>query len=70
MDAKAVIADSDADGLNDYDEVKVYGSNPLVYDTDGDIVSDGREVELGTNPLVKEDSFCISYIDINFFYYR
>jgi hypothetical protein len=44
-------ADSDGDGLFDADEVGVYGTNPAVYDTDGDGTGDGAEVYYGTNPL-------------------
>jgi len=55
--------DTDGDGLNDYDEVLVYGTNCALPDTDGDGLTDGDEVNgiaspkaaLGTlfsNPLV------------------
>jgi hypothetical protein len=43
--------DRDNDGLYDDDEMEVYGTNPDVYDTDGDGVGDGEEVYLGTDPL-------------------
>jgi hypothetical protein len=43
--------DSDGDGLYDTDETSVYGTNPGVYDTDGDGTGDGAEVYYGTNPL-------------------
>jgi hypothetical protein len=36
--------DSDDDGLTDFEEVNVYQTNPLHWDTDGDTVSDGIEV--------------------------
>ena len=42
--------DSDGDGLFDTDETQVYGTNPSVYDTDGDGVGDGTEVYNGTSP--------------------
>jgi len=42
--------DSDNDGLFDRDEVKVYKTNPLNSDTDGDGVLDGVEVRAGFNP--------------------
>jgi thrombospondin type 3 repeat protein len=42
--------DSDNDGLLDTDETQVYGTNPWVYDTDGDGVGDGQEVYNGTSP--------------------
>lgn len=43
--------DSDLDGLLDDDELFAIGSNPLAYDTDGDGLSDGEEVNLGTSVL-------------------
>lgn len=52
--------DTDSDKLNDYEELMVYGTEPLIYDTDEDGVSDGKEVELGTNPLVKDEKFNIT----------
>lgn len=44
-------ADSDADGLNDGDEVIIWKTNPLNADTDGDSYTDGSEVFHGYNPL-------------------
>jgi hypothetical protein len=49
--AAAQRADSDGDGLYDDDETGVYGTNPAVYDTDGDGNGDGEEIYYGTNPL-------------------
>jgi hypothetical protein len=43
--------DRDGDGLYDDDEENVYGTDPDVYDTDGDGVGDGEEVYVGTDPL-------------------
>ncbi|MBI4535310.1 MAG: OmpA family protein [Ignavibacteriae bacterium] len=44
--------DTDGDGLNDGDEVKVHRTDPLKIDTDGDGLSDGDEVlRFRTNPL-------------------
>ena len=43
--------DGDGDGLFDDDEDLVYGTNPFVYDTDGDGSGDGQEVYDGTDPL-------------------
>lgn len=42
--------DTDNDGLNDYQEFLVYGTNPLDPDTDKDGVIDGLEVQMGRNP--------------------
>lgn len=44
--------DSDGDGLNDYEEIYVYGTNPLDPDTDGDGLNDYDEIHVyGTDPL-------------------
>ena|GEM_PF-6927380 len=48
------VADSDADGLDDEEEV-TYNTDPQRGDTDRDGLSDGSEVAAGTNPL-DEDS--------------
>jgi methylaspartate ammonia-lyase len=45
-----LLADTDADGLNDYDEVMVHGTDPLDSDTDGDGLPDGWEVQYGFAP--------------------
>ena len=42
--------DSDNDGLSDGDEVFVHHTNAIILDTDGDELSDGWEIEHGTNP--------------------
>lgn len=44
------IADSDNDGLSDYEEKDVYKTNYLLPDTDGDGYLDGAEVNNGYNP--------------------
>ena len=45
--------DSDGDGLSDIEERNI-GTNPQLFDTDGDTLSDYQEyVNLGTNPLNK-----------------
>jgi len=43
-------ADTDSDGLNDYEEVNIYKTDPKNKDSDGDSFSDGEEVEKGYNP--------------------
>lgn len=44
------LIDSDFDGLSDYEELKVYKTNPLNPDSDGDGYNDGDEVKNGYNP--------------------
>ena len=52
--------DSDYDGLSDYDEVKIYHTDPLKADTDNDGLSDYEEVQvakkLGTNDISSIDT--------------
>jgi serine/threonine protein kinase len=43
--------DSDQDGIDDYEEVYNYQTDPLKSDTDGDSLTDGEEVSHGLNPL-------------------
>lgn len=49
--------DTDYDDLTDYDEIYIYHTDPLKYDTDNDGVDDGTEVRIGSNPLSAETSF-------------
>jgi len=49
------VNDTDNDGLDDGDEIKIYNTNPLVMDTDGDRLTDGEEVHnYNTNPLSRD----------------
>lgn len=43
--------DTDGDGLSDYEEKKIYGTDPKNPDTDRDGMPDGDEVKRGRNPL-------------------
>jgi hypothetical protein len=47
--------DSDNDGLNDTEELRKYGTEPLIPDSDNDGYSDGEEIEKDTNPLDDTD---------------
>lgn len=44
------IADTDNDGLSDYDEINVHFTNPLSADTDDDGMQDRLEIEYGMAP--------------------
>ncbi len=51
-----LLADTDGDGLNDGDEVNIYGTDPTLADTDGDGRSDADEIlgDPATNPLLAD----------------
>jgi len=44
-------SDSDQDGIADFDEVNIYGTDPKSGDTDKDGVSDGDELLANTDPM-------------------
>jgi len=44
------VIDTDNDGLSDYEEIKIYHTNPLNADSDGDGYLDGAEIKNGYNP--------------------
>ena len=50
--------DIDKDGLNDFDELYVYGTSPYLADTDSDGIADNTEVAKGTNPICPEGQAC------------
>lgn len=52
--AQAALQDSDADGLTDQAETKIYLTDPSNPDTDADSVSDSDEILANTNPLNAE----------------
>jgi len=54
------LLDSDSDGLSDYDEVYLDGTNPHLRDTDGDGMADGAELVAGTSPTNADDVFCVT----------
>lgn len=45
--------DSDEDGLKDWEELQLYGTNPCKQDSDGDGYLDGEEVASGYDPAKK-----------------
>ena len=49
-------ADSDGDGLSDWDELFRLGTDPNQADTDGDGLSDGTETLAGANPLDADEN--------------
>lgn len=55
-----IMPDTDEDGLTDLQEYDVYGTDPALTDTDSDGASDAKEIQLGTNPLVYDDTFSMN----------
>jgi len=58
------IADSDADGLTNYNEVIIYGTNPNQKDSNTDGVEDGQAVALGYSPTFNFGAL-ISFLKTN-----
>ncbi len=52
--------DTDQDGLNDYDELRVYRTSPYIADSDSDGIHDGEEVKKGTDPNCPQGKKCAS----------
>ena len=45
-------SDADGDGLSDWEEFHIHGTNPEDSDSDGDGIPDRQELEFGSNPLI------------------
>lgn len=54
-------ADTDGDGLTDFDEINTHHTNPNLNDSDGDGIPDGTEVAIGT-PAGTSNAKVVSYI--------
>lgn len=57
-EVKQKLQDSDSDGLNDWDELNVYGTSPYLADTDSDGISDAEEIKKGTDPNCPQGKDC------------
>ncbi|MFH1631885.1 MAG: hypothetical protein ABIA47_02575 [bacterium] len=53
-------ADTDEDGLSDFDETYAYGTSPYLADTDGDGFSDADELSAGYDPVCARGTDCES----------
>ena len=52
---QVIATDGDGDGLSDWDEENIYGTDPADADTDGDGMGDGAEVAAGRDPLTADE---------------
>lgn len=59
------LRDNDSDGLNNYEEISQYFTNPNKSDSDEDGIMDGQEINLGLNPNIS-DKALIDFISSNF----
>lgn len=59
--AEAVTKDSDKDRVSDFDEIRLYKTNPFSADTDGDGYVDSLEIESGYNPLDSTEQAMLTY---------
>ncbi len=57
------LRDTDRDGLNDFDELYIYGTSVYLADSDSDGLTDKQEVDNGKNPLCAEGSQCVGITD-------
>lgn len=55
-----LMADSDLDGLSDFDEVKCHNTDPAKSDSDNDGADDGWELKHGYDPTVYNSSFSVA----------
>ncbi len=53
--------DSDGDGISNYDEINIYGTNPYSADTNGNGYGDGAEILAGFDPNSKSNNSPIVY---------
>ena len=56
--ARLAAIDTDQDGINDYNEIKLYETSAYLPDTDSDGIGDKQEIEAGTDPLCPEGADC------------
>lgn len=57
-DESLKLKDTDADGMNDFDELNRYRTSPYLTDTDSDGTSDREEIEQQTDPNCPEGRDC------------
>ncbi len=57
-------ADTDRDGVSDYEEIYTFKTSPYLEDTDSDGLSDRQEIDNGTNPLCPKGKDCSVAIDL------
>ncbi len=63
-DAELRAKDTDADGLNDWDELNLYNTSPYLADSDSDQTPDKAEVQAGTDPNCPAGQQCTTITEI------
>lgn len=63
---EAFIADTDGDGITDFQEILIYRTNHLKSDTDADGINDLAEIEAGTSPRNANDYPALKLASFNF----
>ncbi len=57
--------DTDGDGINDYDELKLYKTSPYLADSDSDGLQDSAEIKGGTDPNCPQGRTCSGTGDLS-----
>lgn len=57
---QSMTADTDADGITDYEENNTYGTNPYLKDSNGDGIDDKTSIARGIDPNCTEGQICFS----------
>ncbi|HNW20167.1 MAG TPA: hypothetical protein PLA53_00135 [bacterium] len=65
QDEALKLADTDKDGLSDYDELNLYNTSPFLEDSDSDGVLDKVEIERGQDPNCPIGKDCSGSILVN-----
>mgnify|MGYP003313449454 FL=1 len=60
MEVDDGVLDSDSDGLLDINEEEIFLTSPITADSDGDMMLDGDEVYVGTDPMSADSNLTIN----------
>ncbi|MEX1027203.1 MAG: hypothetical protein WD049_04250 [Candidatus Paceibacterota bacterium] len=63
LDQEELERDTDNDGVSDFDEVRIYGTDPENPDTSGNGLTDGQMIEMGLDPTSTSTTARVRYED-------